>query len=184
MIEQYSTDTTEAGGSLTFTISPDTGYQISAVYVDGMTISPIETYTFTNITADHRLAATFVAEAPSGGQSSGLMFNSATPPPSLTPSATLPQTPVHKSTYIPAKVSIKVAPSLVESSRLSKRIELLSQKSTTDIDLSFDTTSPSLSDYVLINTKEKARTIPSFFQKALDRVVNGAQSTVKIPLGQ
>jgi uncharacterized repeat protein (TIGR02543 family) len=52
------------GGSRTFTITPDSGYRISFVTVDGVNQGAITTYTFTNITANHTIIATFGRETP------------------------------------------------------------------------------------------------------------------------
>ena len=49
----------DSGDSLTFTITADSGYDISAVFVDGMDEGPISTYTFTDIDDDHTIEATF-----------------------------------------------------------------------------------------------------------------------------
>jgi hypothetical protein len=49
------------GGSQSFTIYPDTGYTISDVMVDGVSVGIIDNYTFTNVTADHTIIATFAA---------------------------------------------------------------------------------------------------------------------------
>jgi hypothetical protein len=48
-------------GSQMFTITPDLGFQIGEVLVDGLPIdNPFSTYTFTNVTADHTINAFFV----------------------------------------------------------------------------------------------------------------------------
>jgi hypothetical protein len=47
------------GGSQTFTITPNTGYLIAAVLVDGSSVGPAATYTFTNVTAAHTIDASF-----------------------------------------------------------------------------------------------------------------------------
>jgi len=47
------------GDSKTFTITPSYGYKISNVKVDGKSIGPTASYTFTNITQDHTIEATF-----------------------------------------------------------------------------------------------------------------------------
>ncbi len=51
------------GSSLTFTITPSAGYVIGTVTVDGLSQGAIGTYTFTNVTANHTIAATFTAIA-------------------------------------------------------------------------------------------------------------------------
>jgi hypothetical protein len=48
------------GGNLTFTITPNPDYRISDVKVDGGSIGPVATYTFTNLTAAHTVEASFV----------------------------------------------------------------------------------------------------------------------------
>jgi hypothetical protein len=47
------------GASQTFTITPNSGYAISAVTVDGSNKGAITTYPFTNVTANHTISATF-----------------------------------------------------------------------------------------------------------------------------
>ncbi|HPS71626.1 MAG TPA: fibronectin type III domain-containing protein, partial [Bacteroidales bacterium] len=42
-----------------YTITPATGYHILDVLVDGISMGPIGTYTFANVTANHTIAATF-----------------------------------------------------------------------------------------------------------------------------
>jgi hypothetical protein len=50
-----------AGGSQTLTITPDPGYQVQSVIVDEANKGAVTTYTFTNVTADHTIAAYFKA---------------------------------------------------------------------------------------------------------------------------
>jgi len=50
-----------AGGSLTLTITPVPGYQILSVIVDGANVGAVNSYKFTNIQADHSIAAYFKA---------------------------------------------------------------------------------------------------------------------------
>jgi hypothetical protein len=47
------------GADKTFTITPNAGYQIKDVKVDNVSQGPISTYTFTNVTANHTISATF-----------------------------------------------------------------------------------------------------------------------------
>ena len=47
------------GASQTFTITANTGYQISSVTVDGVSQGAISSYTFSNVTAAHTISATF-----------------------------------------------------------------------------------------------------------------------------
>ena len=52
-----------SGESVTFTVTPDSGYVISDVKVDGASQGAISTYTFSNVTRDHAIAASFAAAA-------------------------------------------------------------------------------------------------------------------------
>jgi hypothetical protein len=47
------------GASQHFSIAPDSGNQVATLTVDGSPVTPDTTYTFTNVTADHTLDATF-----------------------------------------------------------------------------------------------------------------------------
>ncbi|MCX6865999.1 MAG: YDG domain-containing protein, partial [Verrucomicrobia bacterium] len=49
------------GGSQTFTIAPLAGYVLNAVTVDGVPQGVINSYTFSNVTANHTLGATYSA---------------------------------------------------------------------------------------------------------------------------
>jgi hypothetical protein len=51
--------TVHKGASQTFTITPDPGYQVRSVIVDGANRGAITTYTFTNVTANHTINAYF-----------------------------------------------------------------------------------------------------------------------------
>ncbi|MDO8490246.1 MAG: peptidoglycan-binding protein [bacterium] len=55
------TTSVTSGGSQTFTITPNSGYQISSVTVDGVSQGAISTYAFTNVTAAHTITASFTA---------------------------------------------------------------------------------------------------------------------------
>jgi len=48
-----------AGGSQTLTITHDPGYQVLSVIVDGVNKGAVNTYTFTNVRANHAIAAYF-----------------------------------------------------------------------------------------------------------------------------
>jgi hypothetical protein len=54
-----SSPTVNYGSSWTFTITPNTGYRITDVRVDGVSQGAINSYTFTNITSNHTLEASF-----------------------------------------------------------------------------------------------------------------------------
>jgi hypothetical protein len=49
-----------AGSTYTFNITPDPGYEISDVIVDGISQGKITTYPFTNIDRNHEISATFI----------------------------------------------------------------------------------------------------------------------------
>jgi hypothetical protein len=61
-ISPSGTVTVNYGDSKTFTITPNSGYKISAVKVDGVSKGSISSYAFTNITSDHTISATFEKE--------------------------------------------------------------------------------------------------------------------------
>gem|GEM_PF-1247018 len=54
--------TAEYGSSKTFTITPNSGYHITEVKVDGTSIGPVTTFTFNNITSNHTIEASFDAD--------------------------------------------------------------------------------------------------------------------------
>lgn len=69
------------GGSQSFSIIPDSGYEIREVKVDGTNVGAVESYTFTNVTGDHSIYAVFqTATTP-------------TPTPTPTPPPTEPPPP-------------------------------------------------------------------------------------------
>ncbi len=47
------------GSNQTFTITPNTRYHVVNVLVDGSSVGAVTTYTFSNITANHTISATF-----------------------------------------------------------------------------------------------------------------------------
>jgi hypothetical protein len=49
------------GANQSYTITAATGYHIEGVYVDGVLAGTAGTYTFSNVTADHTISATFAA---------------------------------------------------------------------------------------------------------------------------
>jgi choice-of-anchor A domain-containing protein len=51
--------TVDHGGNLTFTITPDTGYHISDVKVDGLSVGAVTTYTFSSVASAHTIEALF-----------------------------------------------------------------------------------------------------------------------------
>jgi hypothetical protein len=52
------------GGSQAFTITPESGYIIEDVLVDGSSVGAATSYVFNDVTTDHTISASFVASAP------------------------------------------------------------------------------------------------------------------------
>ena len=66
------------GESLTFTITPDKGYVVSSVKVDGKSVGAVKSYTIMNIREDHTITVVFrKAGSPVSGDSGGLPMWSA-----------------------------------------------------------------------------------------------------------
>ncbi len=68
--------------SQAYTITPDAGYKISDVLVDGASVGAVSTYTFSNPTANHTISASFVQLTPDH------VVISPTAPQTLTPTQT------------------------------------------------------------------------------------------------
>src|SRR5205814_4694938 len=47
------------GDSQSFTITPDAHYHVADVLVDGVSVGAVTSYSFSNVTADHTIVATF-----------------------------------------------------------------------------------------------------------------------------
>ena len=45
-----------------FSITPDSGYRVSSVVVDGVSVGAVSTYSFTNVQSDHVIVASFVSD--------------------------------------------------------------------------------------------------------------------------
>jgi hypothetical protein len=58
-----ATGSVNCGDNATYTISPDPGYGVADVIVDGLSQGAITSYTFTNVQANHTISATFVINA-------------------------------------------------------------------------------------------------------------------------
>ncbi len=66
----------DEGADQTFTITPNSGYKISDVLVDGASVGEVTTYAFTNLTAPHTISVTFNIEIGDvSGMSSGMNFS-------------------------------------------------------------------------------------------------------------
>ena len=63
----------QKGGSLTLTITPDKGYVVSSVKIDGKSVGAVKSYTLTNVMGSHAITVTFrKAGSPVSGDSGGL----------------------------------------------------------------------------------------------------------------
>ncbi len=58
-ISPAGTSSVGSGSSLTFSITPATGYRVSSVVVDGRNIGAVTSYTFSNVAAKHTIVAKF-----------------------------------------------------------------------------------------------------------------------------
>jgi hypothetical protein len=54
------------GANQTFTITPNSGYSISSVTVDGSSVGAVGSYTFSDVTGTHTIAASFVVQSGGG----------------------------------------------------------------------------------------------------------------------
>ena len=52
-----------AGGSQAFSITPHLHYHVADVVVDGQSIGPVTSYTFSNVNADHSISASFAIDS-------------------------------------------------------------------------------------------------------------------------
>jgi hypothetical protein len=60
-----------SGSNQTYNITPDAGYQVGSLLIDGVPSGTPATYTFNNITAGHSISVTFLAVATGGGGGGG-----------------------------------------------------------------------------------------------------------------
>src|SRR5205085_1732125 len=58
-----ATGSVNCGSNATYTITPNACYSIADVIVDGVSQGAVGTYTFTNVTANHTISATFANNA-------------------------------------------------------------------------------------------------------------------------
>ncbi len=65
----------EMGEDITFTITPDSGYKISDVIVDGESIGAEESYTFESVKEDHTIKAVFEKKSDGGSSSGGSSYS-------------------------------------------------------------------------------------------------------------
>jgi hypothetical protein len=50
------------GSDLGFTLTPDLGYHVDSLYVDGVPVTPATSHSFTNVTTNHTIHATFAID--------------------------------------------------------------------------------------------------------------------------
>jgi alpha-tubulin suppressor-like RCC1 family protein len=62
MISPRGTLTVQPGSDMTYTMIPNTGYHIADVLVDGVSVGPLASYTFTNVTRPHTIDVAFALD--------------------------------------------------------------------------------------------------------------------------
>ncbi len=62
-ISPSGNSTVNSGSNLTYNITPDACYQISDGLVDGISVDSVSSYTFTNISANHSISASFIQQS-------------------------------------------------------------------------------------------------------------------------
>jgi hypothetical protein len=62
-ISPAGTATVNSGGNQAYTITPASGYKVADVTVDGASIGAVSSYTFSNVTANHTISATFAVNS-------------------------------------------------------------------------------------------------------------------------
>ena len=68
------------GSDVTFTVTPDPGFHTADVLVDGLSVGPVSSYTFTGVQADHTFAAFFAPDANEPPSITGLAADPETVP--------------------------------------------------------------------------------------------------------
>jgi uncharacterized protein YjdB len=59
VISPTGVTTVNSGANQTFTITPNAGYHVAGVLVDGASVGAVTSYTFTNVLANHTISASF-----------------------------------------------------------------------------------------------------------------------------
>ncbi len=75
-ITPSGTATVAAGSGMSYTIAAATGYKVAAVTVDGVSVGAVSSYSFSNINANHTIAASFTASTTSTTGSTTFAVNS------------------------------------------------------------------------------------------------------------
>ena len=92
------TTTVNYGDSQTFTITPDTGYYIVGVTVDGSSVGVVSSYTFTNVQAAYTISATFALTPTTTPTATPTPAATPTSMPTATPTSTTAPSPTPTST--------------------------------------------------------------------------------------
>ena len=79
-ITPSGTTAVSCGGSQTYTIAANTCYSIADVLVNGVSVGPVSSYTFTNVNTNQTISATFVINGPYTIVASSGPNGSVTPP--------------------------------------------------------------------------------------------------------
>jgi hypothetical protein len=66
-INPSTATTVNSGDNQTFTITADSGYHVSDVLVDDVSVGAVSSYQFTNVTDNHTISATFAVTTTGGG---------------------------------------------------------------------------------------------------------------------
>ena len=89
----------------TFTITPDTGYYLTSLTVDGSPVTVASSYTFSNVEASHIITATFAATATPTPTPTSTPTPTPTPAPTSTPTATFVQATTESSATVDLPIS-------------------------------------------------------------------------------
>ena len=101
----------ESGGTVTFTITPNAGYELSELKIDGNTVESSSRYTFSNVTGDHTIYAVFrAAEATPQPTQTAAPTPTPVPAPVVTAEPTPTPTPTEAPTPSPAPEPTEDAP--------------------------------------------------------------------------
>ena len=88
-ISPLGTVSVSLGTGQTFTMTPKTGYKVSAVEVDGANKGTLTSYTFSNVSANHTIKATFAAAVTTAAVVKPTITASCGPGGSISPSGTV-----------------------------------------------------------------------------------------------
>lgn len=112
------------GSNKTFTITPNPGYHIAAVTVNGTSMGAVGSYTFTGVNSNYNISASFDANpAPTSTQlapsatskqvTSSSSFPSATEKPATTPSNAIPTNTATSSSELPTTITAQSPLSII-----------------------------------------------------------------------